>query len=193
MGIEERRQRERQQRRESILEAAWQVAERRGYGAFSLEKVAADAEIGRATIYSYFESLDDLIIEMARVALKELEEALAGASGIVALLDVPVRLAQQRRGRFELLFPQARDPRPHMSSRELVEIQGIARELLGRIERVAQSQHSTLPENERARTAFLAGVSMAGATIPELNSSTTLRHQWHRFCLGKDCSSQEPD
>lgn len=193
MGIDERRQRERQQRRESILEAAWHVAESWGYGAFSLEKVAAEAEVGRATIYSYFESLDDIIVQMAREALKELEGALAEANGIVALLDVPVRLAQQRRGRFELLFPQARDPRPHMSSRELIGIQGIARDLLGRIERVAQSHHSTLPENERARTAFLAGVSMAGATVPELNSSTTLRHQWHRFCLGQDAASQDSD
>lgn len=184
MGIEERRERERSQRRASILEAAWQVADKRGFSGFSLEKVATQAEIGRATIYSYFDSLDDLIEEMARVSLAEFESALAAASGVVAMLDVPVRLAQRNRSQFDLLFPQAKDPRAHMNTRTLASIRNRARELLGRLDRVAQNHASTLPEDARARSAFVAGVSMAGATIPELSQSTTLRHEWQQFCLG---------
>jgi AcrR family transcriptional regulator len=186
MGIEDRRQRERALRRASILDAAWEVAEERGYSGFSLERVAARAEIGRATIYSYFDSLDDILAEMSRIALCELEDALSHADGIVAVLDVPVRLAQRKRSHFDLLFPQSKDPRAHMNSRELQETQTRARDLIGRVERIAKSQGSALPADARARAAFLAGVSMAGATVPELQNSTTLRHQWQHFCLGDD-------
>lgn len=188
MGIEERRQRERALRRASILDAAWTVAEERGYAGFSLERVAAQAEIGRATVYSYFDSLEDLLVEMARIAVLELEGSLAEADGIIAVLDVPVRMAQRARSRFDLLFPQSKDPRAQMNARELLEIQARARELIGRVERIAKSQASALPDDAKARAAFLAGVSMAGATVPELHDSTTLRHQWQIFCLGDDPS-----
>jgi hypothetical protein len=73
-----------------------------------------------------------------------------------------------------------------MNSRELQETQTRARDLIGRVERIAKSQGSALPADARARAAFLAGVSMAGATVPELQNSTTLRHQWQHFCLGDD-------
>ena len=184
MGIEERRNRERALRRESILTAAWHVAEEHGYSGFSLEKVAAKAEIGRATVYSYFDSIDDLLIEMGRIALAELEHNLAEADGIIAVLDVPVRLSQKRRSHFDLLFPQTRDPRPHMNTEQLLALQDKARNLIGRIGRIAQAEVSMLPEDAKARAAFLAGVSMAGAAVPELHDSTTLRHQWQNFCLG---------
>ncbi len=186
MGIEERRKREREQRREDIFRAAWTVAEKHGYSGFSMEKVAAEAEIGRATIYSYFMALDELILEMAKLALFELEEKVAAANGVSEALDVPVRMSQSRRSRFELLFPQAVDPREHMNNRELNAVREQARTTLGRIERVARAHATVLPEAERDRVAFLAGVSMAGATVPELSSSTTLRHRFQSFCLGDE-------
>lgn len=186
VGIEERRKRERAQRREDILRAAWVIAEKHGYASFSLEKVAAEAEIGRATVYSYFVSLDDLIVEMAKIALQELEDKVADADGVSKALDVPVRMAQSARSRFDLLFPQSVDPREHMNNRELNALRERARSTLGCIERVAQAQASALPKAERDRIVFLAGVSMAGATVPELKSSTTLRHRFQNFCLRED-------
>ncbi|HSC88559.1 MAG TPA: helix-turn-helix domain-containing protein, partial [Polyangiaceae bacterium] len=72
MGIDERRERERSKRLEAIVEAAWQVAEQLGWSAFSVERVAAHAELGRATIYSYFVSIDELVVEMAKRALEDL-------------------------------------------------------------------------------------------------------------------------
>ncbi|HEX2878492.1 MAG TPA: helix-turn-helix domain-containing protein, partial [Polyangiaceae bacterium] len=65
MGISERRERERERRRQDILLAAWEVAEELGWGPFSVEQVAARAELGRATIYSYFPSLDALVVALA--------------------------------------------------------------------------------------------------------------------------------
>lgn len=183
MGIDERRDRERQRRQEDILTAAWVVAEELGWSSFSVERVAAKAELGRATIYSYFISIDELVATMGQRALEGLRIRLAQARSIEEALDVPVRLAQKEPAQFELLFPQTRDTRAHMSSKELSKIRDEARELLGRLERIAERQAAALPEDAKARAAFLAGVSMAGATVPELRASTTLRHQWQEFCL----------
>ena len=193
VGIEERRQRERHQRREDIIRAAWVIAERHGYAGFSLEKVAAEAEIGRATVYSYFTALDELIVEMAQRALEELEAKVAEADGVSKALDVPVRMAQTSRSRFDLLFPQVVDSREHMNSCELNAIRERARVTLGRIERIAHAQAAALPRAQRDRILFLAGVSMAGATVPELKSSTTLRHRFQSFCLREDDTPESPD
>src|SRR5262245_28349380 len=74
MGIAERRERERERRRQEILEAAWSVAKSGGWPQFSVERVAAVAELGRATIYGYFPSLEALVAAMADEALQQLSE-----------------------------------------------------------------------------------------------------------------------
>ncbi len=48
MGIAERREREKEQRRKDILAAAWAVAEEVGWASFSVERVAAVAMAGVA-------------------------------------------------------------------------------------------------------------------------------------------------
>lgn len=198
MGLDERRGRERTARIEAILKAALAVAEREGWGKFSVERVAAEAELGRATVYGYFDSIDDLVVALAESALLELEDRVARALTAEAALDVPVRLLQTSPAKFELLFPQSNDPRSHMSSRALRDARARAQELLSRIERVAAQQSPALPTSSRERAAFLAGVCMAGAAVPELRSSTTLRHRFQRFCLseipspaGKEPGDQE--
>ena len=37
-----------------------------------------------------------------------------------------------------------------------------------------------------AAEAFLAGIAMAGATVPELRASTPLRRKWQDFCLSME-------
>jgi TetR/AcrR family transcriptional regulator len=62
MGIKERRAREKIQRRESILEAAITVYAQEGYHAITMEKIAEAAELGRATLYLYFKTKDEIFI-----------------------------------------------------------------------------------------------------------------------------------
>jgi AcrR family transcriptional regulator len=62
MGIKERREREKNERRESILRAAIQVYDREGYHAITMEKIAEAAELGRATLYLYFKTKDEIFI-----------------------------------------------------------------------------------------------------------------------------------
>jgi AcrR family transcriptional regulator len=183
MGISERRAREREQRRGTILASAWHVAQAAGWAAFSVEQVAAHAELGRATIYGYFESLEALILEMARQACDELSERVAQAAGLPEALDVPVRFNQQRPAAFGLLFPPNADPRPHLQNERLESVRAEARTLIGRLQRLAERSSGGLPADARSAAAFVAGISMAGAVVPELASSTTLRHRWQDFCL----------
>lgn len=184
MGIEERRERERAQRADAILQAAWRVAGEHGWVTFSVERVAEVAELGRATIYSYFDSLEALVLAMAEDALERLSTRVAEAPGLAEALDVPVRFAQTDEAAFALLFPPARDPRPQFSSEGIANAQRVAREVLGRLHKVAERSGASLPEDAHSGAAFVAAVSMAGAVIPELRTSTTLRRQWQEFCLG---------
>ena len=81
MGVAERRAREREARRESILDAAVAVFEQRGFDGATVEAIAAAAEINIATLYYYFPSKDLLYLAVLRraidVVLPRLEAAAA--------------------------------------------------------------------------------------------------------------------
>ena len=62
MGIKERREREKNERRESILKAAIRVYDREGYHAITMEKIAEAAELSRATLYLYFKTKDEIFV-----------------------------------------------------------------------------------------------------------------------------------
>jgi AcrR family transcriptional regulator len=185
MGIAERRERERERRRRDILLAAWEVAEDVGWPRFSVEQVAARAELGRATVYGYFESLDALLVAMAEEAFSALSGRLAAAPGIAEALDVPVRLAQANPAAFELLLSGGGDPPTPFSGEALRAVRERARQLIGRVERLAKTHSASLPPDAKSAAAFVAAISLAGAVVPELRASTTLRHRWHDFCLSQ--------
>ncbi len=60
MGIQERKQREKSERRRLILDAALKVYEAEGYHATTMEKIAEVAELSRATLYLYFKTKDEI-------------------------------------------------------------------------------------------------------------------------------------
>jgi AcrR family transcriptional regulator len=190
MGIAERRERERKQRMEAILLCAWEVAEEAGWSRFSVERVAQRAELGRATVYGYFESAAQLVVAMSRNALDALAERLKAAPGLAEALDVPVRFAQANPSAFQLLFPPSgADPMQPFASDELHEVRAEARKLISHLQVLARRGAAELPEDEGRAAAFLAGISLAGAVVPELFASTTLRHRWQQFCLGEPALS----
>lgn len=200
VGIAERRAREREQRRADIVTAAWAVAERDGWATFSVERVAAHAELGRATVYGYFESLEALVLALAQDAFTDLSERVAAAAGLPEALDVPVRLSQHRPAAFSLLYPSQHDPRPAFSNDELDAVRVEARQIIGRLSRLAKKSPSALPDDAPSAEAFLAAIGMAATVVPELSKSTTLRRRWQDFALreagiageGADSDSDEP-
>jgi len=60
MGIAERREREKERRKQDIIDAAEKVFFDKGFTAASVESVANEAELSKATLYLYFRTKDEL-------------------------------------------------------------------------------------------------------------------------------------
>lgn len=70
MGINERKKREKQERREMILKAAKEIFMLHGYKLATIEEIAAKAELSPATIYLYFKNKDELYVTLNLSALQ---------------------------------------------------------------------------------------------------------------------------
>jgi len=90
MGISERREREKIERRRAILNCAREMILEQGVQRVSMEDIARKAELSKATIYLYFSSKDvlynEICEEAARVFLEHFRPFLeTGLTGIAAL------------------------------------------------------------------------------------------------------------
>ena len=74
MGVAERRQREKRERRASIVDAAEAVFLRKGLTLATMDEIAAEAEVSKGTLYLYFDSKDELYLALAVRSLGELLE-----------------------------------------------------------------------------------------------------------------------
>jgi len=69
MGIQERKQREREQRREMIIVAASKVFIEKGLGGTTMEEIASRAELSKATLYLYFKNKEELFLAVMIIVL----------------------------------------------------------------------------------------------------------------------------
>jgi AcrR family transcriptional regulator len=60
MGIQERRQREKERRKQQIMVAAKRVFIKKGYNRTTMENIAEEAELSAGTLYLYFKSKSEL-------------------------------------------------------------------------------------------------------------------------------------
>lgn len=78
MGIEERKEREREERRRQILDAAEKVFSTKGFGGATIENIADEAELSPATLYLYFKNKDELYaslnLRMLRILVEKMEK-----------------------------------------------------------------------------------------------------------------------
>lgn len=81
MGIEERRDRERQAVTDSILDAARELFLAEGYPSVSIRKIAERIEYSPAAIYSYFPSKDDIFLALAKEGFHRLDAKVHAAMG----------------------------------------------------------------------------------------------------------------
>ena len=93
MAIAARREREREARREAILDAAARTVQARGVRDARMEEIAAAAEVSKGTLYLYYPSKDALLAGLAerniRGALPHLEAvATNDATGLDRLLGM---------------------------------------------------------------------------------------------------------
>jgi len=75
MGIAERKEREKQQRREEIVLAAEKIFFSKGFDVSTMDDIAEEAELSKGTLYLYFKSKEDLHMEVARKSIRLLRSA----------------------------------------------------------------------------------------------------------------------
>ena len=76
MGIKERKEREKLQRSQDILEAARHVFESKGFLNTTLQDVAKEAEISVGLIYRYFQSKEDMFASLALKGAEQFDQDL---------------------------------------------------------------------------------------------------------------------
>lgn len=112
MGVNERREREKAQRRETILDAAEALLFERGYEATKMIDIAERCELSKGTLYLYFRSKEELARAIVgrsyEALLAEIEAAIvAPASGreqLEAMLATFRRYYQRQADRLRLIF-----------------------------------------------------------------------------------------
>ena len=80
MGVAERRQREREARKQVILDAATDVFGRQGYMDAAMETIAEQAHVNIATVYYYYASKEILYLAVLAAAMEAALPELARAS-----------------------------------------------------------------------------------------------------------------
>ena len=79
MGILDRKQRQKDEVRASILDTAWQMVVTEGWHSFSIRKIADAIEYSVPVIYSHFENKDAILLEFNRKGFQLLADSLAQA------------------------------------------------------------------------------------------------------------------
>lgn len=117
MSVSSRRQREQQLRRDSIIEAAQNLFEQNGFMETTVDQIAAMAELGKGTIYSYFKSKDEIYIAILEKKLDLLEQKMKEAvvnpesatDALYALYDAFIEYHRERKGFIDTLLVQVED------------------------------------------------------------------------------------
>ena len=112
MGTVERRQREAERRRESILAAARKVFWQQGYVGTTIPQIAGAAELAPGTIYLYFPSKDALYVELLMegydILLGRLKEQVAAGGAAYEqaerLIEVFFGFAQEYPNYYDIIF-----------------------------------------------------------------------------------------
>lgn len=77
MGISERKERDKAEMRNKIIEAATSMFMDEGYEKTSIRNIAEKIEYSPATIYLYYKDKDELLYEVQKLAFGKLEEVFA--------------------------------------------------------------------------------------------------------------------
>lgn len=121
MGIAERKEREKEQRRNDIIDAAQRVFFSKGITTATMDDVAEEAELSKGTLYLYFKSKEDLYFAINHRGLKILEslfvEAVdkqkSGLEKVRAIGRAYFRFSEEYTDYFNaLLYYEAREVKP---------------------------------------------------------------------------------
>lgn len=105
MGTTERRQREKEQRRTAILDAAERLFFAKNYEEVSMEEIASAVELNKATVYLYFANKEALFATIVVRGIRIMEEKFRACMATEAPGIVRVALMGQAYYRFAEEYP----------------------------------------------------------------------------------------
>lgn len=106
MGIQERKEREKEARREEILNAAHAVFNEKGLTGSTVDDIAEAAELSKGTIYLYFHSKEDLYLAVMNRGVDIMQELFERA---LSTGENPVKLALNLADAYYAFFQDYRD------------------------------------------------------------------------------------
>jgi len=112
LGKVSRREREKQSRREEILNAAWAVFSTKEYGTATVDEIAETAELSKGTVYLYFNSKEELFLSTVEMGI---EKAASIIQEVISSSDDPIEnfkeiirrmliFFEENMGFFEILY-----------------------------------------------------------------------------------------
>jgi TetR/AcrR family transcriptional regulator len=88
MGIVERKEREKEHRKEEILDAAQKVFFEKGLAVATMDEIAEAAELSKGTLYLYYKSKEDLYLG---VMMRGMQVLFTDYEGLAASLESPLQ------------------------------------------------------------------------------------------------------
>ncbi|MCI0560049.1 MAG: TetR/AcrR family transcriptional regulator [Nitrososphaera sp.] len=112
MGIPERKEREKEQRREEIINAAQKVFFEKGLQAATMDEIAEAAELSKGTLYLYYKSKEDLYLAVMMRGIEILHNMFAEATSsqeptvvqLMKLGDAYYEFFKQHRNYFRMFY-----------------------------------------------------------------------------------------
>jgi len=138
MGIQERKERERERRRQQIMVAAKRVFTNKGFAKATMEDIAKEAELSPGTLYLYFKNKDELY---ASLSLRILQYLMIRLEHVKAepFTDAAQRLNALKEAMFDVyeFDPLILINMFHMQSSET--LKNLSPDLLGQIESLSRN------------------------------------------------------
>ena len=168
MGIQERKERERERRRQQIIVAAKRVFSAKGFNKATMEDIAKEAELSPGTIYIYFKNKDELYASLSLRILKHLNIRLEHVKN-ESYSDHDDRIASLKQALYDVyeFDPLILINMFHLQSSET--LKSLSPELMEEIKQLSRTSLGTMAE------IFEEGIT-------RVSLSTNTRWPWPIFC-----------
>ena len=103
MEKKSRREREKQNRREEILNAAWSVFSLKEYGKATVDEIAEAAGLSKGTVYLYFNNKADLFLSTIEMGI---EKAASIIQEVISSIDDPIESLKEIVKRMFIFFEE---------------------------------------------------------------------------------------
>lgn len=104
MGVTERKSRQRAERETRIVDAARSIAEREGWAAVTIRRLADEIEYSQPVLYSHFANRDAIVAAVALQGFRDLTGALQAHPGLDAVARAYLTFAREQPAVYQAMF-----------------------------------------------------------------------------------------